>query len=112
MVEMAQDLARRLRVEPAALDCLMVNPTSDELMRFKRLAGVSTPAMQSRFGIIKVFVGGRGCVHFSVVGSRSMTCPTIGFGQCFVSFIRGLSHCRVVHTYEHRLHCHNSDPSV
>ena len=54
LVEMVQDLARRLRVEPDALDCLMVNPSSDELMRLKKLAGLSAQAMQSRFGLIKV----------------------------------------------------------
>ena len=54
LVEMVQDLARRLRVEPDTLDCLMVNPSSDELMRLKKLAGLSAQAMQSRFGLIKV----------------------------------------------------------
>ncbi len=64
MVEMAQDLARRLRVQPSSLDCLMINPTPDELMRFKQLAGVPTHAMQSRFAVVKVRVnvwGGTGC---------------------------------------------------
>lgn len=57
LVEMAQDLARRLNTEPSAMDCLLLAPSTDELMRFKRLQGVSAQAMQARFAIIKVGAG-------------------------------------------------------
>jgi hypothetical protein len=53
LVELAQDLARTMRTEVSSLDCLMLCPRPDDLVRFKLLQGMDLRAMQSRFGIIK-----------------------------------------------------------
>ena len=84
LVEMAQDLARRLNTEPSAMDCLLLAPSTDELMRFKRLQGVSAQAMQARFAIIKVCVWcvrGRGCLAgCRKLGSVAVAVVVLGEG--------------------------------
>ncbi len=51
-----QDLARTMRVDVASLDCLMLSPRQDDLVRFKLLQALDMRSMQSRFGALPTFV--------------------------------------------------------
>lgn len=53
LVSMVQTLCQRLGVEPVTLDSIMLNPSQEDLIRFKLLADVPLSTMRARFAIIK-----------------------------------------------------------
>lgn len=42
-----------MRLDVASLDCLMLSPRPDDLVRFKLLQGLDVRSLQSRFGVLK-----------------------------------------------------------
>lgn len=53
IIILAQTVARRIGVKAVSLDSVMLNPTPDELVRYKKLDGVPLNLIQGRFAVLK-----------------------------------------------------------
>jgi len=52
-VALAQAVALKMGVPPSQLEAVMLQPTPDDFLRFKALAGVPLNVLQGRFGLLK-----------------------------------------------------------